>query len=68
MKTEQNTRANKLTVDEKAELKFQVSATPAQRLAWLEEAQQLALKSGALKCNSRGQNKKIKPFALPERD
>ena len=52
MKTEQNTQANKLTVDEKAQLKLWASATPAQRLAWLEEAQQIALKSGALKGNS----------------
>ncbi|MDZ7661068.1 hypothetical protein [Thiohalophilus sp.] len=56
MKTEQNKQPNKLTVDEKAQLKRWASATPAQRLAWLEEAQQIALKSGALKSNSRGQN------------
>ena len=39
---------NKLTEEEKAQLKLWKSATPAQRLAWLEEAQQIAYKSGAL--------------------
>ena len=37
-----------LTKDEQAQLKLWASATPAQRLAWLEEAQRIALKSGAL--------------------
>jgi len=39
---------NKLTEQEKAQLRQWASATPAQRLAWLEEVQQIALKSGAL--------------------
>lgn len=49
MKTEKNKQPVKLTVDEKAQLKLWASATPAQRLAWLEEAQKIALQSGALK-------------------
>ena len=47
MKTE--SQQKKLTEDEKAELRQWASATPAQRLAWLEEAQQIAYRSGALK-------------------
>lgn len=43
-----NNNQNKLTEQEKQQLKQWASATPAQRLAWLEEAQQIALKSGAL--------------------
>ena len=39
---------NQLTPDERAQLKLWASATPMQRLAWLEEAQQIAAKSGAL--------------------
>jgi len=39
---------NKLTEDEKAQFRQWANATPAQRLAWLEEVQQIALKSGAL--------------------
>jgi len=46
MKTEP--KQNKLTEEEKAQLKLWASATPAQRLAWLEEALQIAHKSGAL--------------------
>jgi len=46
MKTE--TKQNKLTDEEKAQLKLWANATPAQRLAWLEEVQQIAYKSGAL--------------------
>lgn len=38
-----------LSADEKAQLWLWASATPAQRLAWLEEALQLASKAGALK-------------------
>lgn len=46
MKTEQ--KQNKLTVDEKAQLRLWVSTTtPMQRLNWLEEAQQIAYQSGA---------------------
>ena len=37
-----------LTSEEKAQLKLWKSATPAQRLVWLEEAQQIAYRSGAL--------------------
>ena len=33
---------------ERAQLETMLSATPAQRLAWLEEAMRLALASGAL--------------------
>lgn len=46
MKTE--AKQEKLTEDEKAQLRQWASATPAQRLAWLEEAQQIAYQSGAL--------------------
>ena len=42
------TSQTKLTAEEKAHLRLWASATPAQRLAWLEEAQRIALKSGAL--------------------
>ncbi len=45
MKTE--TIQNKLTTEEKAQLRLWVSSTPAQRLAWLEEAQMIAYQSGA---------------------
>jgi hypothetical protein len=38
----------KLTEEEKAHLRLWASATPAQRLAWLEEAQRMAYQSGAL--------------------
>jgi len=39
---------NKLTEEEKAHLRWWASATPAQRLAWLEEVQRIAYQSGAL--------------------
>jgi len=39
---------NKLSDEEKAQLPLWASAAPAQRLTWLEEVQQIALKSGAL--------------------
>ncbi|HJX17548.1 MAG TPA: hypothetical protein VJ437_05060 [Acidiferrobacterales bacterium] len=42
------TGQNKLTEEEKAHLRLWASATPAQRLAWLEEAQRIAYQSGAL--------------------
>ncbi len=48
MTIEKNTKVNELTEDEKAQLKLWASATPAQRLAWLEEMQQIAYKAGAL--------------------
>lgn len=41
-------KQDKLTEEEKAHLKLWGSATPAQRLAWLEEMQQIAYRSGAL--------------------
>lgn len=41
-------KQNKLTEEEKAQLRLWASAKPAQRLAWLEEMQQIAYKSGAL--------------------
>ena len=45
MKTE--TKQNKLTEDEQAQLHLWASATPKQRLDWLEEAQKIAYQSGA---------------------
>lgn len=42
------TKSDKLTVDEEAHLRMWASATPAQRLAWLEEAQRIVYQSGAL--------------------
>ena len=42
------TTQNTLTEQEKAHLKLWASATPAQRLAWLEEAQQIDYKTGVL--------------------
>jgi len=42
------TSQNKLTEEERAHLRLWASATPAQRLAWLEEAQRIAYQSGAL--------------------
>lgn len=45
MKTE--TKQNKLTAEEKDQLRLWASATPVQRLAWLENAQQVAYQSGA---------------------
>ena len=45
MKTE--TKQNKLTVDEQAQLRLWASASPKQRLDWLEEAQKIAYQSGA---------------------
>mgnify|MGYP007017149166 CR=1 FL=1 len=41
-------KQTKLTEEEKAQLKLWASATPTQRLAWLEEAQKIGFKSGAL--------------------
>ena len=41
----------KLTVDENAQLRLWSSATPVQRLAWLEKAQQIAYQSGACLLN-----------------
>ena len=38
-----------LSVEERQQLRTWLSATPSQRLAWLEEAQKIAEKSGALK-------------------
>lgn len=40
-------KSNKLTEEEKAQLHLWVSATPLQRLEWLEEAQKIAYQSGA---------------------
>ena len=45
MKTE--TKQNKLTEDEQAQLRMWASASPKQRLDWLEEAQKIAYQSGA---------------------
>ena len=38
-----------LTQEEKAQLRIWLSTTTLQRLTWLEEAQKIAEKSGALK-------------------
>ena len=38
---------NKLTEEEKVQLKLWTRATPMQRLDWLEEAQKIAYQSGA---------------------
>jgi hypothetical protein len=40
-------KQQKLTVEEKAHLSLWTSATPLQRLDWLEEAQKIAFQSGA---------------------
>ena len=40
-------KTNKLTEDEEAQLRLWTSATPKQRLDWLEEAQKIAYQSGA---------------------
>jgi hypothetical protein len=45
MKTEK--KQNKLTADEQAQLRLWASASPKQRLDWLEEAQKIAYQSGA---------------------
>ena len=41
------TKHNKLTKDEQAQLRLWASASPKQRLDWLEEAQKIAYQSGA---------------------
>jgi len=46
-------KLSELTQQEKDQLRLWASATPAQRLAWLEEVQQLAVKSGAIKIKGR---------------
>jgi hypothetical protein len=43
-----NRAESKLTEDEQKQLKLWLRATPMQRLDWLEEAQRIAQKSGAL--------------------
>lgn len=40
-------KQDKLTAEEKVQLHLWVSATPLQRLNWLEEAQKIAFQSGA---------------------
>jgi len=45
---DKNKADNKLTEEELQQLKCWLSATPLQRLEWLEEAQRIAEKSGAL--------------------
>jgi len=40
-------KSNKLTEAEQAQLRLWASATPKQRLDWLEEAQKIAYQSGA---------------------
>ena len=44
-----NPKSNLLSEEEKRHLHQWASATPAQRLAWLEEMQKIAHKSGALR-------------------
>jgi len=46
---DKNKADNKLTEEELQQLKCWLRATPLQRLEWLEEAQRIAEKSGALK-------------------
>ncbi len=41
------TKPDTLTPEERERLRLWASATPAQRLAWLEEAQRIAYQSGA---------------------
>lgn len=43
----------KLTEDEQAQLRLWASATPKQRLDWLEEAQKIAYQSGAWQKNNQ---------------
>lgn len=45
---DKNKMANSLTEEELEQLKCWLSATSLQRLEWLEEAQRIAEKSGAL--------------------
>lgn len=45
--TNVSSQTNKLTEAEKAQLHLWTSATPKQRLDWLEEAQKIAYQSGA---------------------
>ena len=47
LKMKAEIKIEKLTVEEKAQLRLWSSATPTQRLNWLEEAQQIAYQSGA---------------------
>ena len=47
MKKNIGTKVNKLTEAEKTQLRLWTSATPKQRLDWLEEAQKIAYQSGA---------------------
>lgn len=56
MKAEQ--KQNELTADEKAQLRLWASATPMQRLNWLEEAQQIAYQSGAWQNIVKARDKK----------
>jgi len=42
----------------KEQFRLALSATPAQRLAWLEEALEIAHRSGALERYHRGHNRK----------
>jgi hypothetical protein len=50
----------------RAQLKTDLSATPEQRLAWLEEAMRLAYASGALPLQAGGQ-KETRPSECTER-
>ncbi len=40
-------KQDKLTAEERAQLRLWVRATPIQRLNWLEEVQKIAFQSGA---------------------
>lgn len=52
-----NHSKEKLTQDERQQLRLWLSASPLQRLAWLEEAKRIAEMSGALE---RYENNQIK--------
>lgn len=56
-----NKTDNKLTEDERQQLKIWLSATPTQRLAWLEEAQKIAQESGALVRYSKQKSTTLNP-------
>ena len=56
---------NKLTEEELQQLKCWLSATPLQRLEWLEEAQRIAEKSGALERYRSMSEKGSRPVDIP---
>lgn len=58
-----NKTDSQLTEDERQQLNLWMSATPMQRLAWLEEAQRIAEKSGALERYRAMSDKDFRPTA-----